>query len=322
MTSGALLGRIELVHTLLTAARRLTGTEWSCLWHGGVAHGLGARSLELADAARRAAADGELVERLGDALVIAVPLPERAGGLAVGAATEEAAQPRRIALLGRLASQGGAELVGWPTDRPFWDGLVEPEGSAEGARAWLDRHGRVEEGSPAARSLLEALAEAHSATARSLVDALADERRGGNEGGSGTARSLVDPLAGEPLGGTAALAGDVLGGDDAVSARSERATALAVPSAQRRLAVLFETAAWQAVRRLEAEIVDDAAHELRTPLTALRAHAEILPDLLADADATARQFLGVIDSEAQRMGAMLDDLRAALTFERTVVVHR
>ena len=241
MRSGALLGRIELLHTLLAAARRLTATECACLWHGGLAHALGEGALELADAARRACAAGEAIERNGATLVAAVRLPGGAGGLAVGATTTAPTmEPRRVALLGRLAEQGGMALAEWPNDRPFWEGLVEGRGGAD----------------------------------------------------------------------------DDVG---AVSTRSEGMTSLVVGSGP---AIEIETGPWRAVRRLEAEIVDDAAHELRSPLTAVRAHAEILPDLLTEADDTARQFLGVIDAEAQRMGGLLDDLRAALTFETTVVVHR
>jgi signal transduction histidine kinase len=256
MTSAALLGRIELLHTLLAAARRLTATERACLWHGGLAHGLGEGALELADAARRACAEGELVERVGDTVVAAVPLPGRTGGLAVGAAADEGTmQPRRVALLGRLAGQGGAELAGWASDRPFWEGLLP---------------------APAA--------------------------------------------AGLPMGGRSSERGGGAAGDvGAVSTRGEAVTTLVVGDGP---SIELEAGGWRAVQRLEAEIVDDAAHELRSPLTAVRAHAEIMPDMLTDADETARQFLGVIDAEAQRMGWLLDELRAVLTFETTVVEHR
>jgi signal transduction histidine kinase len=235
MRSGALLGRIELLHTLLAAARRLTATECACLWHGGLAHALGQGASELAEAARRAPASGEAIGRSGGTLIAAVRLPGGIGALAVGATTSETTmEPRRVALLGRLAEQGGAALAGWPTDRPFWEGLVE--GPAKGG----------------------------------------------------------------------------------VSTRSETTTSLVLGNGPE---IEIDAVAWRALQRLEAEIVDDAAHELRSPLTAVRAHAEILPDLMAEADATARQFLGVIDAEAQRMGGLLDELRAVSTFETTVVVH-
>jgi signal transduction histidine kinase len=236
MRSGELLGRIELLHTLLDAARRLTATERACLWHGGFAHALGDRALELSDAAQRAAATGEMSERAGDTLVTAVPIPGGAGGLAVGMTTaDRAAEPRRVALLGRLADQGSSALARWPADRPFWDGLIDASGPG------------------------------------------------------------------------------------AVSTRTAECTSLTVGDCP---AIDFDTAALRAVRQLDTEIVDNAAHELRTPLTSVRAHAEILPDLLGDGDETARQFLGVIDAEATRMGGLLDELRAVLTFETTVVVHR
>jgi signal transduction histidine kinase len=242
MKSGALLGRIELVHVLLAAARRLTATESACLWHGGLAHGLGDDALALAGAARHACSAGELVERLADRLVAAVPLPGGRGGLAVGTASDEPTmEPRRVALLGRLAGQGSAAMAGWATDQPFWAGLVDEHAAA-----------------------------------------------GGGAGGV------------------------------AVSTRGETVTSLVVGD---RAAIELDAAGWRAVQRLEAEIVDDAAHELRSPLTAVRAHAEILPEMLEGADATARQFLGVIDAEAQRMGGLLDELRAVLAFETTVVVH-
>ena len=52
----------------------------------------------------------------------------------------------------------------------------------------------------------------------------------------------------------------------------------------------------------------DASHELRTPLTAIRGYAELLrKDALADDDAR-EQALARIESEAERMGVLVQDL--------------
>ncbi|MBE3580377.1 MAG: HAMP domain-containing protein [Thermoanaerobacteraceae bacterium] len=74
------------------------------------------------------------------------------------------------------------------------------------------------------------------------------------------------------------------------------------------------------IRRLEqmrSEFVANVSHELRTPLTSIRGFVEtLLEGALAD-EKTSRRFLGIINSEAQRLQRLIEDL---LTLSR--VEHR
>ncbi|MGI9952466.1 ATP-binding protein [Moorellaceae bacterium AZ2] len=74
------------------------------------------------------------------------------------------------------------------------------------------------------------------------------------------------------------------------------------------------------IRRLEqmrTEFVANVSHELRTPLTSIRGFVEtLLEGALAD-EKTSRRFLGIINSEAQRLQRLIEDL---LTLSR--VEHR
>jgi two-component system sensor histidine kinase MprB len=77
-----------------------------------------------------------------------------------------------------------------------------------------------------------------------------------------------------------------------------------------RLAGAFATmlAALARSREDQARLVQDAGHELRTPVTSLRTNAEVLrryPDLAAD---QRDRILADIDSEAQELGQLVDEL--------------
>jgi two-component system OmpR family sensor kinase len=54
--------------------------------------------------------------------------------------------------------------------------------------------------------------------------------------------------------------------------------------------------------------VADASHELRTPLTAIRGYAELTRPMRPDAPAQLRYALERVESEAERMTAMVEDL--------------
>ncbi|GAC1320732.1 MAG: sensory box histidine kinase PhoR [Acidimicrobiales bacterium] len=54
--------------------------------------------------------------------------------------------------------------------------------------------------------------------------------------------------------------------------------------------------------------VSDASHELRTPLTSIRGYAELFRSGAADRPADLAKAMGRIESEATRMGGLLDDL--------------
>jgi signal transduction histidine kinase len=68
--------------------------------------------------------------------------------------------------------------------------------------------------------------------------------------------------------------------------------------------------------------VNQVSHELKTPLTNIRMYAELLEEHLDGADLTARQHLGVVVRESQRLARLINNI---LTFSRSergrVTVH-
>ncbi|HYT10582.1 MAG TPA: ATP-binding protein [Mycobacteriales bacterium] len=67
-------------------------------------------------------------------------------------------------------------------------------------------------------------------------------------------------------------------------------------------------AARQASETRVRQFVADASHELRTPLAAIRGYAELSRHPRAQAPADVRHALGRVESEAQRMGTLVEDL--------------
>ncbi|NOX60650.1 MAG: PAS domain S-box protein [Chloroflexi bacterium] len=62
------------------------------------------------------------------------------------------------------------------------------------------------------------------------------------------------------------------------------------------------------VARLQSNIVMNVSHELRTPLTSIKGYAELLMTQFADNPVMMRRFLEVIQSEADRMNRIINDL--------------
>ncbi|MFC7755226.1 sensor histidine kinase [Tsukamurella soli] len=79
----------------------------------------------------------------------------------------------------------------------------------------------------------------------------------------------------------------------------------------------------EALRQREASeqrlrrFVDDASHELRTPLTSVQGFAELYRRYGATDEAEVREWMGRIESEARRMGGLVDDLLELATLDRT-----
>jgi len=74
------------------------------------------------------------------------------------------------------------------------------------------------------------------------------------------------------------------------------------------LLVLRDTTESHHLAKMRAEFVSNVSHEMRTPLTSIKGFTETLLDGSLDDQATARRFIGVIDSEAERLSRLIDDL--------------
>jgi two-component system, OmpR family, phosphate regulon sensor histidine kinase PhoR len=70
------------------------------------------------------------------------------------------------------------------------------------------------------------------------------------------------------------------------------------------------------VARAHADFVANASHELRTPLAAILGYVETLKDPKAGDDiATRNRFLDIVDKEARRMQALVEDLMSLSRIE-------
>ena len=74
------------------------------------------------------------------------------------------------------------------------------------------------------------------------------------------------------------------------------------------------------VRRLESVRTDFAAnvsHELRTPITNIKGYVETMLEMGLEDQTTARSFLEVVARNADRLGAIVDDMLVLTNLERT-----
>jgi two-component system sensor histidine kinase VicK len=74
------------------------------------------------------------------------------------------------------------------------------------------------------------------------------------------------------------------------------------------ITVLQDITEQQRLENMRKEFVANVSHELRTPLTSIKSYCETLLDGMIEDRETAEKFLGVINSEADRMTRLVKDL--------------
>lgn len=74
------------------------------------------------------------------------------------------------------------------------------------------------------------------------------------------------------------------------------------------ITVLQDITEQQRLENMRREFVANVSHELRTPLTSIKSYTETLLDGVLDDKDTAVRFMGVINSEADRMTRLVKDL--------------
>ena len=81
------------------------------------------------------------------------------------------------------------------------------------------------------------------------------------------------------------------------------------------IAVLQDITQQQKLENMRKEFVANVSHELRTPLTSIKSYAETLLDGVLEERDTAERFIGVINSEADRMTRLVKDLLQLSKFD-------
>ncbi len=74
------------------------------------------------------------------------------------------------------------------------------------------------------------------------------------------------------------------------------------------VAVLHDLTAEREAQRRHAEFVSAVSHEMKTPLASIKAYVELLVDGDAEDEATQEEFLDVINSQADRLQRLIDNL--------------
>jgi two-component system, OmpR family, phosphate regulon sensor histidine kinase PhoR len=90
-------------------------------------------------------------------------------------------------------------------------------------------------------------------------------------------------------------------------------------SAHGAVAVLTDITGQKAIQKRNAEFVSAVSHEMKTPLSSIRAYVELLVDGEAEDDVTREEFLGVINSQADRLQRLIDNLLNLARIEAGVV---
>ena len=80
--------------------------------------------------------------------------------------------------------------------------------------------------------------------------------------------------------------------------------------------VLSDVTKLRMFERMRKEFVANVSHELRTPVTSIKGSVETLLDGAIDYPNDARKFLGIIASQAERLGSIINDLMSLSRIEQ------
>lgn len=85
------------------------------------------------------------------------------------------------------------------------------------------------------------------------------------------------------------------------------------------VAVLTDITSQKAIQKRNAEFVSSVSHEMKAPLSSIRAYVELLADGEAEDEATREEFLNVINSQADRLQRLVENLLNIARIEAGVV---
>lgn len=74
------------------------------------------------------------------------------------------------------------------------------------------------------------------------------------------------------------------------------------------VAVLHDVTREKEIAQMKNDFVSHVSHELKTPLASINAYAEMLVDGEAEDTETIQQFCGIIQSQAQRLSRLIEDI--------------
>ena len=83
--------------------------------------------------------------------------------------------------------------------------------------------------------------------------------------------------------------------------------------------VLRDVGDQKALQKRNAEFVSAVSHEMKTPLSGIKAYVELLADGDAEDEETQEEFLGVINSQADRLQRLIDNMLDLARIEAGVV---
>jgi two-component system phosphate regulon sensor histidine kinase PhoR len=113
--------------------------------------------------------------------------------------------------------------------------------------------------------------------------------------------------------------------DNAGHRRWYRATVGKLPSTDKgpdsggALVVLRDVSVEHSMQKQHAEFVSSASHEMKAPLAGIKAYVELLADGDAESEAEREEFLGVINSQTDRLQRLIDNLLNIARIEAGVV---